>query len=313
MIKKMIVTTDGVNLIGRVKQSAPAHWKTRGGRSEKSRKFDKYYYEAQYAGIPEKEIPDYIQMRFIEDADDIINDALDDVEFEELWKNFQNRFHKRLKRYKEKICMNEWNYFVTFTYDNKKETAEGFEKRLIITFNNLAKRNGWKVIGGWENGELEGRSHFHAFIHVPEGQMVGELIPSKRYSYKRHKMEYYTDNSYFQDRFGMSDWIAVTKENLISGNLVSYLVKYVIKSGRKLFYSRGIANELELEVDTDDVFMSFYHHGFKHVLNAKKVLSDVKAAYISLFEYEGFEYHDFEDSDSCFCGFTEDIMKCPVV
>ena len=157
MIKKMIVTTDGVNLIGRVKQSAPAHWKTRGGRSEKSRKFDKYYYEAQYAGIPEKEIPDYIQMRFIEDADDIINDALDDVEFEELWKNFQNRFHKRLVRYRQKLLMLDCNYFVTFTYDDKKESAEGFEKGNPegVSCRNGSIRTGTCIMG---SEKLQGRT-----------------------------------------------------------------------------------------------------------------------------------------------------------
>ena len=301
MIKKMIVTTDGVNLIGRVKQSAPAHWKTRGGRSEKSRKFDKYYYEAQYAGIPEKEIPDYIQMRFIEDADDIINDALDDVEFEELWKNFQNRFHKRLVRYRQKLLMLDCNYFVTFTYDDKKESAEGFEKRLLIAFNNLAKRNQWKVVGGWENGELEGRTHFHAFIHVPEGQMVGELERRKRYSYKRHKMEYYLDRS-----------------DIVSGGLADYLVKYVVKSGRKLFYSRGIKNELELDIDTDDVLLSYYNHGFKHILNLKAFMDRLKAEDREKYSFLGFEqfelnYNSCFEFDVDFSGFTESFEKCPIV
>lgn len=267
MIKKMLVKTDGVNYIGRIRGKAPFGSHGRGCRSWKSVKFDEYFYEAQYNGIKNKELANYIQERFWEEADDIIDDTIDDKEFEALYENFQNRLHKRLVRYREKLLMNEWSYFVTFTYDDRKETAEGFEKRLITAFNNLAKRNGWKIIGGWENGELEGRSHFHAFVYIPEGKMIGKLENRSRYSYKRHKMEYYVDNTYFSERFGMSDWISITREDLIGGGLADYLVKYVVKSGRRLFYSRGIPNELEMEIDTDtDVLMSYRNHGIKHIL-----------------------------------------------
>ena len=318
MLKKMIVTTDGVNFIGRLKGSAPSYWKTRGGRTIKSRKFDKYYYEAQYQNVPDKDIPNYIQMRFMEDADDIINDSIDDVEYMDLWKNFQNRLHKRLVRYRQKLLMLNCNYFVTFTYDDKKESAEGFEKRLLIAFNNLAKRNQWKVVGGWENGELEGRTHFHAFIHVPEGQMIGELELRKRYSYKRHKMEYYLDNTYFAERFGMSDWIKVDRSDIVSGGLADYLVKYVVKSGRKLFYSRGIKNELELDIDTDDVLLSYYNHGFKHILNPTAFMDRLKAEDREKYSFLGFEqfelnYNSCFEFDVDFSGFTESFEKCPIV
>ena len=300
MLKKMYVMTDGFNLIGRVKQKAPFYYGTRAGRSVKSKKFDEYYYEAQYNCIPDKDITNYIQFRFMEEAEDIIEDSIDEVEYEELYKNFQNRLHKRLVRYRQKLLMNQWSYFVTFTYDDKKETAEGFEKRLKIVFNNLAKRNGWRVVGGWENGELGGRVHFHAFVYVPGGQMVGKLVNCSRYSYKRHKMEYYIDNDYFMERFGMSDWIAVTREDLTCGGLVSYLVKYVVKSGRKLFYSRGIPGEVMIDVDTEDVLMSYYQHGFKHVLDAKKLAAQLKLAAMSFLDI------DFDTSDLDEDGALED-------
>ncbi len=307
MLKKMIVKTDGVNLIGRIKSKNPAHFGVRGARSEKSKKFDEFYYEAQYNNISCKNIPNYIQERFWDTADDIIDDTIDEVEFEELYKNFQNRLHKRLQTYKEKILMNEWTYFATFTYDDKKETARSFEKRLKTVFNNFAKRHGWRVIGGWENGELGGRSHFHAFIYVPEGQMVGELYSMSRWSFKKRRMEYYTDNSYFRERFGMSDWIKITKEDLVQGGLVSYLVKYVCKSGRRLFYSRGIPNEIEMDVDTDtEVLLSYYHYGCRFILtgikNAVKGLQE-------MFDVSDIPEEDIVMFDEGVGGFCEDQYK----
>ena len=312
MIKRMIVKSDGFNLIGRIKSKMPHNYRTRGVRSWKSKKFDEYYYEAQYNGISENDLPDYIQQRFWDEADDIINDTIDDEEFQILYDNFQNRLHKRFIRYRDKLLMNDWNYFVTFTYDNDKETAEGFEKRLIIAFNNLAKRNGWKVVGGWENGELNGRSHFHAFIYVPEGCMVGELESRSRYSYKRHRMEFYVDNTYFSERFGMSDWIAITRNDIMDGGLVGYLVKYVLKSGRRLFYSRRIPNEIEMDVDTEtDVILSYKDYDYDGCI-VKYVLSQTEAFAQSLFNLS-IDFNVAVNLDGSFCGFCDDVNKVLIV
>ncbi len=291
MLKNMLIKTDGYSLIGRIKDKNPHNYRARGMRDPKSAKFDKYYYEGKEKGVKDRDLANYIQMRFMEDADDIINDSIDDKDFEILYKNFLNRLHKRLDRYRHKILMNEWTYFATFTYDDKKETRESFEKRLIICFNNFAKRNGWRVVGAWENGELNGRSHFHAFIYVPEGQMVGKMFKMSRWSYKKRKFEYYTDNSYFRERFGMSDWISVNKADILEGGLLSYLVKYVVKSGCKLFYSRGIPHEFEMDIDIDtQVMLSYYKHGVKHIL------MDVDQSYVILPDMSEFE-HLFDNID----------------
>ena len=306
MIKRMVVTTDGINYIGRVKTKRPAGYRVRGVQSWKSKKFDESFYDAQDSNVIQKDLPNYIQERFWDDAEDIINDTIDDIEFEVLYDSFQNRLHKRLVRYRQKLLMNDWSYWVTFTYDNKKETPEGFEKRLIIAFNNLAKRNGWRIIGGWENGELEGRLHFHAFVYVPEGQMVGELVNCSRYSYKRHRMEYYVDNTYFSERFGMSDWIKINREDVVSGGLANYLVKYVVKSGCKLFYSRGIPSDFVTEVDTEkDVLLSFRNYGVKHILmNVKNGMKGLQM----LFNMD-IDYTDAFVFDENTTGFCDDESK----
>ena len=313
MKKKMVVKTDGINYIGRVKTTKPQNYRVRGVRSEKSKKFDKYMAEARNKKMSEKDIPNYIQERFWEEAEDIIEDTIDQKEFEELYKNYKNRLHKRLDRYRNKILLNDWSYWVTFTYDDEKETEESFEKRLKITFNNLAKRNGWRIIGTWENGELEGRLHFHAFIYVPEGQMVGQLETRSQYSTKRRKMEYYVENTYFFERFGKSDWVEINRADVVDGARVRYLIKYTIKSGRKLFYSRGIASDIEIDVDTDtEVIMSFNNHGLKYFLRdvAEKVEQAARerrvqfAKLVDSFSESDIDYSEafvFEESRVGFC------------
>ena len=306
MIKKMIVKSDGYNLIAREKGKQPSGSAVRGKRNWKSVKFDEYFIEAKYNGVKDRDLLNYIQERFWEDAEDIIDDTIDDKECEALYENYQNRLHKRFVRYREKLLLNDFDYWVTFTYDDEKETAESFEKRLITVFNNFAKRHGWRVVGGWEQGELGGRSHFHAFIHIPEGEMVGELYTAKRYSYKRRRMEYYCENSYFFERFGMSDWIAITAADIAEGKLPRYLVKYTFKSGRRLFYSRGIKNEFVMEVDTEnDIDMSYNNHGLKYVL--KKVKNGMEGLQ-KLFTMS-LDYTSCPVLDEEYCGYINDYYK----
>ena len=246
----------------------------------------------------------------METAEDIIDDTISEEECRAYYNNFLNRRHKQNKLYEEKLFMLKPNYWTTFTYDDKKETAETFEKRIMMVFNNLSARKGWKVIGGWENGEEGDRSHFHAFIFVPKGQMIGELVCKRRYSRKKRKVEYYTDNTYFFDRFGISDWVSIDKKDLLSGRLRKYLVKYMFKSGRRLFYSRGIPNEIELDIDTDnDVFMSYYNYGVHHLLNQEIFTND------RLFSIEEENEEDtfIFDSESLYVGFNDNVLELATV
>ena len=64
--------------------------------------------------------------------------------------------------------MNRWNYFVTFTYDPKKHTAESFNKKLRKCLSNLHTRRGWKYMGVFEEGFENGTLHFQALLYVPK-------------------------------------------------------------------------------------------------------------------------------------------------
>lgn len=61
---------------------------------------------------------------------------------------------ERRKRFMRKAYLNRFNYFATFTYDDKKHTEESFRKKLKTCLNHLANRNGWKYMGVWERGAI---------------------------------------------------------------------------------------------------------------------------------------------------------------
>ena len=56
----------------------------------------------------------------------------------------------RRSRLARRINMGEWNYFCTFTYDDKKHTEESFKKKLQNCFKKMCYRKDWAYIGVWE-------------------------------------------------------------------------------------------------------------------------------------------------------------------
>ena len=234
-------------------------------RSKKSILFDQYYLEAQKVKIPKKQICSYIEDRFMQEQD--IADWVSSEEVQALYKNKLRNIHKRIQRYERKLACVDWNYYVTFTYDDEKETEDSFVKGLKKKFSNLKTRLGWLVMAIPEEGGEKGRKHYHAFIYVPEGKMVGKLYKRKLWSQKKRRWTYVTDNTYFSERFGISVWERINREDLRGSSLKNYLKKYLTKSGNYFFYSRGIPTEFDMEIDTDtDVFCTFYDYGVKVML-----------------------------------------------
>ena len=259
------VKSDGYHYYAHLPGTSSPSVGGRGYRSYKSQLFDKYFLEAQQNGIADKKIVSYIEDRIHEECD--ISDWLSKEECSHFYKNKVRNVHKRLKRYEDKLFLVDWNWFVTFTYDSDKETAESFELRLKKCFSNFKTRKNWLVMCVPEEGEEKGRKHFHCFIRIPDGCMVGNLFLNKKYSRKRRKLETWTDNSYFSKRFGISVWESIERNDLLGGCLKSYLVKYLAKSGNKIFYSRGIPTEIDMVIDTEvDVADCFYNYGVKVLL-----------------------------------------------
>ena len=95
----------------------------------------------------------------------------------------------RLTRLKRKVNLGNWNYFCTFTYDDKKHTEDSFKKKLQNCFKKMCYRKGWAYIGVWERSPKNNRLHFHGLFNIPENAMVGDLIEHRDYSTKAHKMQ----------------------------------------------------------------------------------------------------------------------------
>ena len=97
-----------------------------------------------------------------------------------------NAYKQRMVRFERKVYLNDFNYFCTFTYDNKKQSEESFKKRLLKTLQQLSTKRGWRYIAVWERGKETNRLHLHAMVYVPEGEMVGELKKEKKYDIRKH-------------------------------------------------------------------------------------------------------------------------------
>ena len=67
----------------------------------------------------------------------------------------------RRVRMTRKVNLQEFNYFVTFTYDGALHTEESFQKGLKTCLRNFCNRKGWKYIGVWERSPQKTRLHFH--------------------------------------------------------------------------------------------------------------------------------------------------------
>lgn len=163
-----------------------------------------------------------------------------------------NNICHRTKLFKRKAGINSFNYFVTFTYDSAKHTEESFRRALKKCLNNLHSRRGWLCMGKFERSDTE-RLHFHGFIYVPEGEMVGTLFNDTSYDFKSHKRVTNTLNSFFCERFGRADFEELTDFEVKHSKIKEYILKYIHKDlDEKLFYSRGIASCLEVDMPIDD-------------------------------------------------------------
>ncbi len=160
---------------------------------------------------------------------------------------------ERRKRFARKAYMNNFNYFVTFTYDDKKQTEETFRKKLPKALQNLSTRNGWRYMGVWERGGQTNRLHFHALLKVPEGAMVGELIEKRDFNFDMHRMRKTMQNTFFNERFGRCDFEKIIDNPIAYIAAVEYILKYISKSGERIVYSRGLPMYVIADIHEEDV------------------------------------------------------------
>ena len=214
---------------------------------ELKEKFEQAYAEAKSKGYKQKskEILDIVASNFEneEKAEEFVN-----VNMERKKRNKIER-DKRLSR---KLYTNEWNYFVTLTYDDKLHTEESFMKGIQDFLKHAVYRKKWKYIGVWERGNKTNRLHFHGIFYIPEGQMIGELFEKRDYDLRSHKMRTTIQNTHLNKRFGRSDFEKITHRDVLQSSL-AYMKKYITKQGGKLIVSKNVPTYYITDILEEDI------------------------------------------------------------
>lgn len=180
-----------------------------------------------------------------------------------------NRKHRnmicRKTRLWRKINQQTFNYFVTFTFDDKKHTEESFQKALNTCLQHFSSRKDWLYIGAWERAPETGRLHFHGIFYVPDGAMSGKLEEVRDYDTRKKRMQTIQQNTFFAERFGRNEFRPIHHSSELP-QMVKYLMKYIEKSGGKLVYSRGLYQYIETDIMDEDIICPYGLEGRKFIL-----------------------------------------------
>lgn len=229
--------------------------------------FDSLYFSAYKQGLKDnkldKSMTAFIRAGILKLFPDL--DGIDEYITDKVKRKLNNLLHRK-KRFRRKANLNRWNYFVTFTYDDTKHTAETFKKKLRKCLSNLHTRRGWKYMGVFEQAPETGRLHFHGLIYVPVGQMLGTLTEKQDYSTAQGKIQTRNENNFFADNFGRNDFCEVSTDEMRNGKRTEYILKYIGKTNERICYSRGIPTEICRAIDGDDIITEMHDFVTKYIL-----------------------------------------------
>ncbi len=201
-------------------------------------------------------------------------------------KNMIRRKHNKNSRYLRayrKCTLNRFNYFVTFTYDDKKMSVEEFKKKLKDYLSNKVKRDGWKYLGVWEGWDGSVRLHFHALMYIPDGTMPGELLEECSYNTSQKKMRTTTYNTEFNEKFGRSAVEKVIPQ--IAGCAYHYVLKYLDKGG-KLMTSKNCPGYVTGYVKKGELAGRMTSNEHKYVMFSKAEIVTLNGEVIKIDENE---------------------------
>jgi len=176
---------------------------------------------------------------------------------------------ERRKRFERKARLTHFNYFATFTYDDKKHTEESFRKNLMIYLRRFSTRHSWKYMGVWERGGDTDRLHFHALVKVPDGEMQGKLIEKTDFNFKTHRRRKTIQHSYFNEKFGRTDFEKIIDNEAAYDSAIEYILKYIEKTGERMVYSRGLPMYFISDINSEDVLCRVGIEDKKLVLHDK--------------------------------------------
>ena len=237
--------------------------KRRCGREAIDLAFDDLYLKAKQNGFKNSELA-----RIVKDELHILFPNYPDIDSyvaDKIEKAYRNKW-KREKRFRRKAYLNKWNYFITFTYDDKKQNEESFRKRLRKCLCNLHTRRGWRYMGVFERAPESGRLHFHGIFYIPDGKMLGSISEKRDYSTAQGQMQIRHENGFFEESFGRNDFAELSETEIHHGKTINYILKYLDKSGERIVYCRGIKSEIYLQVDGRDIVTEMQDFGTKYIL-----------------------------------------------
>ncbi len=262
------VYNDGSHYIAIPKTSRPKGTRKRNGNVKEIKLKEKF--ETAF-----REVKDETKKEKIKIITERLKDGFEDIERlkefveENMWRKTRNAIYRR-KRFMRKLYLNDWNYFITFTYDDSKLNEEEFRKKLTDCFKKMVSRKNWKYIGVWERGSVSERLHFHGVFYIPENAMVGELVKVKDYDTRNHKMRETLQNTYFTERFGRNDFSVIEVYPDYKNDIARYLLKYLEKSGERIISSRNVKGSFYSDIMDEDILATIGENG----KDLKLVLAD---------------------------------------
>ena len=142
----------------------------------------------------------------------------------------------RKSRLWRKINQQQFNFFVTFTFDDKLHDEESFRKTLSRCLQHFSSRKGWLYIGVWERAPETKRLHFTGYSTSPKAHCPARMKNCVTSIHGRGKCE---------QRIRTTSSARSSVETISSRRSVSRVPQamisdeYLEKTGEKLVYSEG--------------------------------------------------------------------------
>lgn len=145
---------------------------------------------------------------------------------------------------------NEWNYFITITFDDSKVNIEDKEAilRNLLDYFKYYKRfidNDFRYLIIPELAEANGRLHFHGLVYLSNLAHLSYLYFDKK-TFNR----VYRNDKLFK-RFGANQFIKINK---LTEAVIYYISKYITKTDERIFSrfyycSKGLKKSAKVSIN----------------------------------------------------------------